>query len=1008
MPPVNRPHNPNAHWRSLDQLADTPEFRAWLESEFPAAMELEGISRRRWLQLMGASLALAGATGCRWEKAEILPLAKRPDDHAPGKSQRFATSMELGGSAIGLMVTSVDGRPVKIEGNPKHPASRGATSAQAQAAILGLYDPDRSRNIVEKTDGQEFVRNWDEFTEFAQNHFAELRKKAGQGFAVLAEPSSSPTRAAMRAKLLETFPEAKWYEYDPISRDNERAGAQLAFGKPYRTHYALDQADVILCLDADPLGCHPMAVRYAADFAQGREVTDGKMNRLYAVESGLSVTGAAADHRLAMQSGQIADFTEALLKEIMALTNTEPKREAVDDTSRQEVKFFRVLAADLVAHRGRTVVMAGPQQAAVVHHNIHVINETLGNVGKTITYTLDSDADRPSHHSAIGSLNAAIIAGEVQTLLVLDGNPAYNAPAELELAKALEEVETQIHLGSYRDETARRCTWHLPQAHFLESWGDGRAYDGTYGVVQPLIEPLWDGKTDIELLALLTGNTTPDPQALVRQTAQGILGEDGFQPKWRQLLHDGLAAETRWPVVMPETPAKKGSLLGSGEILTSRLNDQLEIVFTSDSKVHDGRFANNGWLQEMPDPITRLTWGNAAIVSPATAKWLGVQDSTLVKLKLAEREIEIPAYILPGQADGSVAVALGYGRTAAGAIGGDLEKDVEPVGVDVYKLRNASAYFGWDLTVEPTGRKYPLAGVQDHHAIDTTGKKERKQRAGVLVREATLQEYQEHPDFAQHVVHHPPLESLWKEHEFEGHRWGMVIDLSKCIGCGSCVVACQAENNVPIVGKQRVMQGREMHWLRVDRYFKGHAANPQVVCQPVPCQQCELAPCEQVCPVAATVHSEEGLNDQVYNRCVGTRYCANNCPYKVRRFNYFNYHKNLAEADNEVTKMMYNPEVTVRSRGVMEKCTYCVQRIQAVKIEAKNARRPIEDGEIKTACQQACPSGAIVFGDLAQRNSRVARLHDDKRNYAMLGELNNKPRTTYLAKIRNPNPELEG
>jgi molybdopterin-containing oxidoreductase family iron-sulfur binding subunit len=647
--------------------------------------------------------------------------------------------------------------------------------------------------------------------------------------------------------------------------------------------------------------------------------------------------------------------------------------------------------------------MAGPRQPPEVHAAVHRINAALGNVGQTLAYTADPEPDRPSHVEAIRALAADIAAHKVDTLVILGGNPAYDAPADLGLADALGSVAVRIRLGPYEDETSARSMWYLPQAHFLESWGDARSYDGTYSIQQPLIEPLHGGHSAIELLALLLGDAQPKAEQLVRATFKQIAGDKDFEARWSQSLQDGLLAGSRWP---QETP----KLVEPGRVEPSppAAGDQAwEIVFCQDASVYDGRFANNGWLQEMPDPMTRITWDNAAVMSPATAHTLGVSDNTLVRLKYAGRQCELPVYVMPGQADRSIAVALGYGRTAAGQVGG-IRGTVESVGGNVYALRTSRAMdFDVGLSIEPTAATHVLAVVQDHHAIDAVGYAARAERAGELVREATLAHYREHPDFARHVVEQPELKSLWDEKAAEGRRWGMTIDLSKCIGCNACVVACNAENNVPIVGRERVLRGREMHWIRVDRYFKGDPQDPQAVHQPVACQQCEMAPCEQVCPVAATVHSKEGLNDMVYNRCVGTRYCANNCPYKVRRFNFFNYHKNLEDSGNEVLKMLYNPEVTVRQRGVMEKCTYCVQRIQAVKIHAKNEGRPIVDGEIRTACQQVCPAQAILFGDLADANSAVAKAQADSRAYGMLAEMNFRPRTMYLARIRNPNPELE-
>ena len=1049
-----------AWWRSLDELADTPRFRAFLDAEFPAEADPGGVSRRRWLQVMGASLALAGVSGCRWEKQEIRPFVKRPDDRTPGKFRQFATTIPRGESALGLLATTVDGRPIKLEGNPDHPLSLGATDAATQAAILELYDPDRSQSVHRKSGSKEAVGDWEDFAQFTQTHFGGLKETEGSGLRILAEAGSSPTLDVLRAELFETFPQAQWLEYEPVSDDNERAGAVLAFGRPVRTHLALDSARVIVCLDADPLGSHPAAVRYARDFAASREPTRERMNRLYSVESSLSITGAAADHRLPLASGQIPAFLGMLERALAVGGGIGEKK-----PSGAVEKFLHAVVDDLLNERnqGRSVLCVGPAQPPEVHAAAHRINALLGNVGTTVHYRQVPDPQRPSHVEAIKTLTAAMKSGQVTTLLILGGNPAYDAPADLKFAEALAKVETTIHLSLYRNETSRRCTWHLPRAHFLESWGDARSYDGTYSVIQPMIAPWADGRSSIEVLAMILGvsledeppktpetvpetepeetapvaesdGATPgqpakeivyhatysDPrvdvsgQSLVRRMFRELV--DGATLSWQKFLQLGFLPDSQWPVQSLAAPVE-GEL--PAELSDKRpKNGQLEVVFAPDASVQDGRSANNGWLQELPDPITRMTWDNAALIGPRTAEDLDIENETWITVTLAGRpSMRIPAYVLPGQAAGSICLPLGYGRTAAGSVGGDEEKDIASVGVDVYPLRTTDAMMiATGATIKPTGERYPLATTQDHFAIDAVGRRGRAERLGSLVRETTLNHYEEHPEFAQHVVHHPPLKSLWNDQEFQqpsykGHRWGMAIDLAKCIGCGACVMACQAENNIPIVGKEQVLHGREMHWIRVDRYFQGDVDSPRVAVQPVPCQQCEMAPCEQVCPVAATVHSQEGLNDMVYNRCVGTRYCANNCPYKVRRFNYFNFHKDLDDPKREISKMQYNPEVTVRSRGVMEKCTYCVQRIQATKIEAKNAGRPIADLEIQTACQQVCPTGAIVFGDLThvegEEKNAVLKQHESDRAYAMLGELNVRPRTVYLAAIRNANQELE-
>jgi molybdopterin-containing oxidoreductase family iron-sulfur binding subunit len=987
----------HGYWRSLAELVDAPELRTRRDEQFPDAGQpylttegAGGMHRRRWMQLMGASVALAGAVGCRWERDEILPFDRRPVGRVPGQRQQYATTMDLAGDPLGLTVTCFDGRPIKIEGNRLHPSSLGATHPFAQAAILELYDPDRSRYIIQRVNGSDQIRTNDEFAAFSRKHFDRLREGGGQGLVVLAEASSSPTLAAMRARLKEGFPQAKWCTFEPL-----RGLGQLA------PHYRLDKAEVIVCLDADLLGLHAQSVRLAREFANGRNVVDGRMNRLYAVESCMTITGGAADHRQALRSSQMPAFVASLQRAIDRAAETANEALPVEPLER----FIAVLARDLVEHRGRALVAVGAMHPPAVQEAVAAINRGLEAVGQTVDYFDAADDDAIELAELVGDLGG----GRVDTLLILGGNPAYAAPADLQLPSALASAKTSIHLGLYRNETARLCTWHVPQSHFLESWGDARTDDGAYSVVQPMIEPLHGGRSAIELLGAVLGDERVSVRELVRAQFKALFGEADHERAWRRTLHDGVVAERKVAAL------EKAELPASGELAAEPLvawdGAAVEVVFRADSGVLDGRFANNGWLQEFPDPISRMTWDNAAWLCPSTAERLGVQSGGLVKLKADERELTIPAWIVPGMAEGTLAVALGYGRTAAGQVGGSERQQVATVGVNAYALRtSAQPWLMTGVAVEPLGDEYPLASVQDHFAIDTVGYEAVAQRLPVLVREANLSEYLEHPDFAQHMVHHPPRESLWTEPTYEGHRWAMTVDLSRCTGCGACVVACQAENNVPVVGKERVLQRREMHWLRIDRYFSGEPASPGVAFEPILCQHCELAPCEGVCPVNATVHSSEGLNDMVYNRCVGTRYCGNNCPYKVRRFNYFNYHKEYEDPANEVRKMGNNPDVTIRSRGVMEKCTYCVQRIQAAKIDAKNARRPICDGEIMTACQQACPAGAIIFGDLGPEGSEartaVAQSFAGPRSYEILQELNHKTRTRYLAKIRNPNPAL--
>ncbi len=990
------------YWRSLEDLNDSPAFRRFMEQEFPAsALEAMGsATRRQFLKLMGASAVLAGFAGCGSPQEKILPYAHRPEDRTPGMPVRYATALELAGVATGLLVTSYDGRPIKVEGNPRHPGSLGATSAVTQTSVLELYDPDRSKSVIRRDGGETRAADWAAFDAVAAELSTRFRARRGEGLRVLSEASASPTLLDLRLRFHRLYPAARWAEYEPLSRDNERAGALLAFGKPFRTHLALERASVIVCLDADILFSHPDAVRHARMFAAGRRAENGKMSRLYVAESVFSLTGGMADHRFPMRSGEVIafarDLAAALFEEGLEIPVPVGIRSALAPASEgRQFSFARAVARDLLRHRGETIVTAGSRQPAEVHALCHLLNEALGNLGRTVTMTPDADPERPAHVEAIRSLTHEMRSGRVEMLLILGGNPVFDAPVDLAFDEALRSVETSIHLSLYENETSRAATWHLPRAHPLESWGDVRAYDGTISIVQPLIAPLYDGRTSVELLASLVDAPSVKGHDLVRETFMSVRDDEVTEAAWERALHDGVVAGSGFRTEVPR--AQMDAITAAiGKTTMPRQEAGLEIVFRQDAGLFDGRFANNGWLQELPDPMTKVTWDNPVLLSPADAAELGLLSRDLVVLEHDGRTLEAAVYVMPGQAQGSVTISVGYGRRAAGGIG-------DGVGFDAYQLR-ASARMGFarGLQIRPTGRRTALATTQDHFAIDRVGLAERGRRLGELYREADLETYRAHPEFAKHAGTHPPLASLWSEHTYEGHRWGMAIDLSACVGCGACVVACQAENNIPIVGKEQVDRGREMHWIRVDRYFSGEPDSPKVVHQPVACHHCENAPCEQVCPVAATVHDRDGLNVMVYNRCIGTRYCSNNCPYKVRRFNFFNYNGKKPET----LKMVSNPDVTLRARGVMEKCTFCVQRISAVKIAAKNARRSIADGEITPACAQACPAGAIVFGDLNDPASQVSRLQAADRSYAMLAGLNIKPRTWYLAKLRNPSADL--
>jgi molybdopterin-containing oxidoreductase family iron-sulfur binding subunit len=1044
-----------AYWRSVEELLGTPEFRQRMHDEFPAgAIDLmDGDDRRHFLKIMGASMALAGLSlaGCRrWPRETIAPFAHRPEDRTPGAPEFYATCMELGGVANALLVTSYDGRPTKVEGNPQHPVSRGATDLFAQARVLDLYDPDRSQHVLRQGERSD----WNAFTSWAGPHLAGLRRQGGRGLAVLSEPSHSPSLLDMKARLLAACPQASWHEYEPLHEDAARAGSVLAFGAPHRVHHHLAAAKVIVALDADFLSDHRSGVRLNREFADGRRLRspDDSMSRLYSFEGVLSLTGANADHRFAVRSSDIS-LVAADLARRLAKSGPSGQTPAGCDGEAYE-KFISAVVDDLAAHRGESVLIAGARQPAEVHALVHQLNAELGNAGKTVTYSPQPEG--PGRVESLTALAAAVNSGTVDTLVILGGNPAFDAPVDVQFEAALKKAANTIHLGFYADETGAACGWHVPAAHAFETWGDGRSEDGTICLAQPIIEPLFGGKSPIEMLALLAGDSATSGYEIVQRTFGDYTGSAGagqFESLWRHTLHEGFLAGSGWAT---GAAAIRGDALPA---VDARAKDAaspagaMEVVFTPDHRILDGRFANNAWLQELPDPMTRLTWDNAAVISLAAADRLGVKTGDMVRIKSGERTVDAAVAVLPGVHDHCVGLALGSGRRFAGRI-------CVGAGFDFNALRISTAMgFAREATVVKIDGTYVLAMTQDHHAIDTqsVGGKGVQERLPTIFREASLGEYQQHPDFAAHRTHVVHRLSLWEEnHAFhdavngrEGrYAWAMSIDLNACTGCGACVVACQAENNIPVVGKDQVKRGREMHWIRVDRYFKfgrtGGGPDPSklesVALQPVTCMHCENAPCEQVCPVAATVHDEDGLNVMVYNRCVGTRYCSNNCPYKVRRFNFFDnqvrtpvreggllhvqpeYYPHPQSGTEALQRLQFNPEVTVRSRGVMEKCTFCVQRLAAAKITAKNnwvksrgldpdaalaERVAIPDGSVTTACAQACPAQAIVFGDLNDSASRVATIFQkNQRSYEMLEELNTKPRTRYLAKVRNTHEGL--
>ncbi len=976
-------------WRSLDEIAETDDFVKLLENEFRegATEWVETLGRRRFLQLMGASLALAGLQGCTRQPAEkIVPAARTPEYAIPGKPRYFATTLRCAGNVQGVLVESHEGRPTKIEGNPQHPASLGATDAFAQASILTLYDPDRSQVVMRAGE----ISRWTSFLGDLKLHLEAQRLKAGAGLRLLTGAVVSPTMAGQIEQLIAELPGARWLRYEPAGDWSAHRGAALACGEDAHVYYDFAKADVVLSLDADFLTQGAGSVRYARDFTAKRRAENhkGPANRLYVAEAMPSSTGSMAEHRLRAKASEI----QAVAAHVAARVGANAAQPG--DLPAVAARWVEAAVADLEAHRGRSAVIAGDSQPPAVHALALAINARLGNIGGPVIVIEPAEQVPESPVQALGELAVEMESGAVDLLIMLGVNPVYDAPADLEFASRLEKVPARVHLGLYVDETARLCQWHIPEAHALEAWSDVRAHDGTASIVQPLIEPLYDGKSAHELVAAVLGHAGVSGYDLVRaqwqawhqgHAAGSEQAGDDFERFWRRSLHDGLIAGTAGK---PKTVSISAGLADALDA-PAAASSGIEVAFRPDPTVWDGSYSNNGWMQELPKPLTKITWDNAALISPATAERLELANEDVVELSLNGRSIEAPVWIAPGHANDAVTVTLGYGRTQAGRVG-------DGAGFNAYALRTSDHLFhAAGVEIRATGRRHPLASTQEHHSMEGRH----------LVRSASLEAFEADPKIFEHMGHRPgPEMTLYPGHKYEGYSWGMAIDLNSCTGCNACMVACTAENNTPVVGKEQVAAGREMHWIRIDRYYEGSLDDPEMHHQPVMCQHCEDAPCEPVCPVGATVHSSEGLNEMVYNRCVGTRYCSNNCPYKVRRFNFLHY----SDYDTESLKMLRNPDVTVRTRGVMEKCTYCVQRINAARIDSEKEGRGIRDGEIVTACQSVCPAQAIVFGNINDPESRVSRLKQDARNYGLLEEVNTRPRTSYLAKVTNYNPELGG
>ena len=1004
-------------WQSIEELSGSKEYRSFLQNEFPAnggkaSDEASGeipeklsethldINRRDVMKLMAASAAMAGLSACtKLPTEKIVPYVRPPEEVIPGRPLFYATTMTQAGVGTGLLVESHMGRPTKIEGNSEHPGSAGGTDVFMQASILDLYDPDRLRNVLYEGS----LSNWTDFANAMGNARVNFGAH-GTGLRILTGTVTSPTLGAQIKKLLVQFPEAKWHQYEPSGGDSVREGTRLAFGKPMNPVYHFEQADVIVSLDADFLTTGSGHTRYTRDFSTRRDLAAGpssKLNRLYVVEPMPTSTGTMADHRLPLRATEIEGFAGQLAA---AVGVSVPAGSAAN--GKVPADFVSAVGRDLSQHRGTSLVIAGDHQPPFVHALAHAMNAALGNVGKTVVYTESIEVNPVNQIDSLRDLVADLNAGKVEFLLILGVNPVYSAPADLNFGAAILKAKTRVYSGLLNDETGSLCHWHAPAAHYLESWSDARAYDGSVSITQPLIAPLYEGHSAHEIVALLTNDADKSAHTLIRDYWQSQRSEKGqaFEAFWETSLHDGLMAGTALPA---SAATLRSDFVQQAPAAAEGNASSLEIVFRPDPTIGDGEYANNSWLQETPKPVSRLTWDNAAMISATTAQQMGLTSGDYVTLQLAGREAKAGVFIVPGHADNSVTVHLGYGRAHGGQIG-------TGPGFNANLLRGSeSPWMALGLKIAKTGQTFDLASVQHQYNIDfeghpgdTTDFASDTAFRRDLVQIGTLDEFRKDPAFAQNesnqVDYHGP--SLYPNFKYDGYAWGMSIDLNRCVGCNACVVACQSENNISVVGKDQVARGRSMHWIRIDTYFRGGLDNPEVYYEPLPCMQCENAPCEYVCPVGATTHSPEGLNDMTYNRCVGTRYCSNNCPYKVRRFNFYLY-------SDYTTPSLFgvrNPNVTVRTRGVMEKCTYCVQRINAAKIRSEVEGRTIRDGEIVTACQQACPAEAIVFGNINDPNSRVAKLKAQTRNYGLLVDLNTRPRTTYLARVRNPNPEIHG
>jgi molybdopterin-containing oxidoreductase family iron-sulfur binding subunit len=993
-------------WTSLDHKRDPEAQKEAAAKEFLQPIPPEGLklSRRGAIGAAAASAALLSEACIRRDVEHILPYTKAPEYIIPGIANHYATVLTVRGESIGVIVECHEGRPTKIEGNPDHPSSLGAASLIAQAKIMDLYDADRSDSPREA--GKKVA--WEDFDEALGSKVRGAASDGGAKLRILMRPTRSPTEMRLRKAIRDRFPHVMIHTWSPVA-DASRAGTTIAFGSPMTPIVDYSAAKVIVSIDCDFLQTEQGSVRANRLYAKGRHVAspdDAKaMSRLWAAYSSLTVTGSNADHRLRFSAAGMDTLLRALAGELVAAgidLNDVKSSVAGAKVEGPADAWVKGVAKELAANKGRAVVVVGRNQPAHVHALAAVINDALDAVGKTLAYAPVPDALQPGDLAGgLKALAADMNAGKVDTLLIIGCNPVYDAPGDVDFGAALGKVATSVHLSMHNDETSAKCTWHVPMTHELESWGDARAMDGTYSIRQPMIAPILGGKSAIELLALLAGEPSKPYDVVQKTFKDAATMPSMFASAWASALKLGLVKQSSTVLtgVRPNV-ADVATAVAKNKAPALPSAQNLEVTFSPCAKMHDGRHANNPWLQELPDPLSKLVWDNAALVSIETAKALSVASGDMVHLSVNGQTVDAAVWVMPGQPDHTIAVSLGWGRTSSGRYGNGR-------GFNFSKLRSSDSLgFAAGAKVERAGSQYDLVVTQDHNSME----------GRPVALDATVTEYLENPLFAKYRSVKPRSLPLWERVDYTGHKWGMSIDLNACTGCNACVVACIAENNIAIVGKEQVYRGREMHWLRIDRYFVGEdESNPAIAFQPVACVQCEEAPCENVCPVNATTHSPEGLNDMAYNRCIGTRYCANNCPYKVRRFNYLNwwgtapYDVTSMYGDiPEIQKMAFNPNVTVRMRGVMEKCTYCVQRIEEAKIGSRRTGQPMKDGSVITACQQTCPTDAIHFGDLNDPSSKVAEMHKSDRSYALLADIGTHPRTAHLGKIRNPATEAKG